>query len=157
MGCPTSRELVYAKRELGTITDDDIIKDIFEEPGSAHSWLQKNKDKKKYIYESPDNGKTLYRRKFNDYDTPKELIKNTEDITHSKYYYETDRNKSFKNKKPIVSKDLELKYILDALTKAESFNLNIEVVWSSLKAMKDTKGEISILTALQMGLNEWDI
>ncbi len=45
MGCPTSRELMYAKRELGTITDDDIIKDFFEEPGSAHSWLQKNKDK----------------------------------------------------------------------------------------------------------------
>jgi len=29
----------------------------------------------KYIYESPDGGKTVYRRRFLDYDTPRELIK----------------------------------------------------------------------------------
>lgn len=29
----------------------------------------------KYIYESPDNGKTVYRRPFGEYDTPRELIK----------------------------------------------------------------------------------
>ena len=27
--------------------------------------------KKKYIYESPDGGKTLYRRELGDYDTPR--------------------------------------------------------------------------------------
>ena len=27
-----------------------------------------------YIYESPDKGKTVYRRKFNDYDTPREQV-----------------------------------------------------------------------------------
>ncbi len=32
-------------------------------------------EKIKYIYESPDNGKTVYRRPFGDYDTPRELIK----------------------------------------------------------------------------------
>tara|TARA_Y100000593_G_scaffold86140_1_gene164321 strand:+ start:309 stop:791 length:483 start_codon:yes stop_codon:yes gene_type:complete len=29
---------------------------------------------KKYIYESPDGGKTVYRREFGDYDTPREKI-----------------------------------------------------------------------------------
>lgn len=33
-----------------------------------------NEDNKKYIYESPDGGKTVYRRQFGDY-TERELIK----------------------------------------------------------------------------------
>ena len=28
-----------------------------------------------YVYESPDKGKTIYRRRFLDYDTPRELVK----------------------------------------------------------------------------------
>ena len=31
-------------------------------------------DENCYIYESPDGGETLYRRKINDYDTPKEKL-----------------------------------------------------------------------------------
>jgi len=31
-----------------------------------------------YIYESPDHGKTIYRREFLDYSTPRELIQSPE-------------------------------------------------------------------------------
>ena len=31
-------------------------------------------DKDKWIYESPDGGKTIYRRKFGDYDSPREQV-----------------------------------------------------------------------------------
>jgi|TARA_R110000787_G_scaffold212176_1_gene321949 hypothetical protein len=30
-----------------------------------------------YIYESPDNGKTIYRREFLNYSTPRELIQSS--------------------------------------------------------------------------------
>lgn len=30
--------------------------------------------KQKWIYESPDNGKTVYRRPFGDYNTPREKV-----------------------------------------------------------------------------------
>jgi len=33
-----------------------------------------SKKEKKYIYESPDGGKTIYRRKFGDYDSKRELV-----------------------------------------------------------------------------------
>tara|TARA_R100000008_G_C3507907_1_gene127240 strand:- start:258 stop:623 length:366 start_codon:yes stop_codon:yes gene_type:complete len=36
--------------------------------------LTKSDVNKTYIYESPDNGKTLYRREFGDYDTPREPV-----------------------------------------------------------------------------------
>ena len=31
-------------------------------------------EEQKYIYESPDGGETIYRRKFGDYDTPREQL-----------------------------------------------------------------------------------
>lgn len=31
-------------------------------------------DEEKYIYESPDGGKTVYRRKFRDYNSKRELV-----------------------------------------------------------------------------------
>ena len=31
-------------------------------------------NKKRYIYESPDGGNTIYRREFGDYDNPRELM-----------------------------------------------------------------------------------
>jgi hypothetical protein len=43
------------------------------------------------------------------------------------------------------------------LSKASLFGLEIEVIWSSIRAMKESNGEILILTALQRGANEWDI
>ena len=114
-----------------------------------------DKNKKKYIYESPDNGKTIYRREFGDYDSPKELMAAQDNTQHSKYYYEFDRNK------PVMvtedSRDIEFKTIADILAKANLFGLEVEVVWSSLKALKEAKSEISMLTALQRGANEWDI
>tara|TARA_A100000164_G_C21653073_1_gene651225 strand:- start:23 stop:490 length:468 start_codon:yes stop_codon:yes gene_type:complete len=40
------------------------------------SWEEQKETK--YIYESPDKGKTVYRRKFGDYDSPRELISTNE-------------------------------------------------------------------------------
>ena len=40
------------------------------------SWEEQKETK--YIYESPDKGKTVYRRKFGDYDSPRELITTNE-------------------------------------------------------------------------------
>lgn len=50
---------------------------------------------------------------------------------------------------------------LDSVAKTIEFSseygLMAEVFWSALKAMKDSKGEMSIEDALQEGLGEWDI
>ena len=93
-----------------------------------------DKDKKKYIYESPDKGKTIYQREFGDYNSPRELVE-----------------------QPTLSRDIEFKTITDILARANLFGLEVEVMWSSLKALKEAKSEISILTALQRGAEEWDI
>tara|TARA_R110000824_G_scaffold134841_1_gene297851 strand:+ start:167 stop:499 length:333 start_codon:yes stop_codon:yes gene_type:complete len=37
-------------------------------------------ENKTYIYESPDGGKTVYRREFGDYETPRELVKNEDQM-----------------------------------------------------------------------------
>jgi hypothetical protein len=118
-------------------------------------------DKKKYIYESPDGGKTLYRREFGNYKS-RELVPDNE-IKHSKHYYDVDRNRPFndgqakQSDNSVLNRNLEFKNIADMLSKASLFGLEIEVIWSSIRAMKESNGEILILTALQRGANEWDI
>jgi hypothetical protein len=57
------------------------------------------KETVKYIYESPDGGKTVYRRKFGQNPRERELVDlrtvvNADGYSHSKYYYEYDRNDS---------------------------------------------------------------
>ena len=42
-------------------------------PDAKHKSWDEIKDKT-YIYESPDKGKTVYRREFGDYDTPREQV-----------------------------------------------------------------------------------
>ena len=37
------------------------------------SWNESIPDQQKYIYESPDGGETIYRRKFNDYDNREQV------------------------------------------------------------------------------------
>jgi hypothetical protein len=44
------------------------------------SYFLNGDNKKAYIYESPDGGETIYRRKFGDYDTPRELVKNEDQM-----------------------------------------------------------------------------
>ena len=113
-------------------------------------------NKKKYIFESPDKGKTIYRREFGVYDAKRELVDTKGEIEHSKYYYEFDRNTAPVSKAD-RSNDIEFKAIIETLQEAKQWDLIVEVIWSSLKAMKKSKGSISILTALQQGKNEWDI
>ena len=84
------------------------------------------------------------------------------DIEHSRYFYDFDRNMPYSQYKPKTPQqdkviDLELKAINEALQDAKQWDLTVEIVWSSLKAMKKSKGCISILTALQQGKSEWDI
>jgi hypothetical protein len=47
-------------------------KQLSEEISSDQYFADENHDR--YIYESPDGGKTLYRRKFGDYDSPREKV-----------------------------------------------------------------------------------
>ena len=117
-------------------------------------------DKKKYIYESPDGGKTLYRREFGDY-KKRELVRE-DDVKHSSYYYELDRNRPFndgqaKQGSPEYDRADEFDSITNMLERADEFDLQVEVIWSTLKAMQRCKGNTSILTALQAGAQEWDI
>lgn len=46
--------------------------------------------KEPYIYESPDNGKTIYRRKMGQHPSERELI--TEEQLHSESWYDYTRN-----------------------------------------------------------------
>ena len=48
--------------------------------GKIRSYFLNEDNKKTYIYESPDGGETIYRRKFGDYETPRELVKNEDQI-----------------------------------------------------------------------------
>lgn len=114
------------------------------------------KNKKTYIYESPDGGKTLYRREFGNYNLEKREVVPKDEVKHSKYYYDFDRNKSFPPPPPPTRKD-EFKAIADAMGDLNHYGLYAELIWSSLKAMKESKGKISILSALQAGKEEWDI
>ena len=43
--------------------------------------LTEPETKDTFIYESPDGGKTIYRRKFMDYSSPRECIKNNNKMT----------------------------------------------------------------------------
>lgn len=48
----------------------------------------------KYIYESPDGGKTVYRRKFGQSPSERELVNHDSINSHSEYYYDYTRNDS---------------------------------------------------------------
>tara|TARA_Y100000310_G_C20520742_1_gene733551 strand:- start:579 stop:863 length:285 start_codon:yes stop_codon:yes gene_type:complete len=71
------RKLVGSKEETYTIADngeylvgEEAIK--YEENEFSN---KQNKEDDKWIYESPDKGKTIYRRKFGDYNSKREKIK----------------------------------------------------------------------------------
>lgn len=50
----------------------------------------------------------------------------------------------------------EIKAIRNALSLAQKFDLEIEVLWSAFKAIQQTP-ELTIEEALHEGLNEWDL
>ena len=57
---------------------------------------------KKYVYESPDGGKTIYRRKFGEYDL-RTLIKETPNDAQlgakvRQWYFETSKNENKNNR-----------------------------------------------------------
>mgnify|MGYP003662023496 CR=1 FL=1 len=111
---------------------------------------------KKYIYESPDGGETLYRREFGNYNLEKRELVQDDKVKHSKYYYDFDRNKGIAPTSPQTRED-EFKAIADAMGDLGHYGLYAELIWSSLKAMKESNGRMSILSALQQGKSEWDI
>ena len=53
-----------------------------------------------------------------------------------------------------MSADLEA--VNEALETAHDYNLELEVVWSALRAVKNDPS-LSIADAMAMGLNEWDL
>ena len=114
------------------------------------------KNKKTYIYESPDGGETLYRREFGNYDLEKRELVQNDEVQHSKHYYDFDRNKGIIHPPAPTTED-EFKAIADAMGDLGHYGLYAELIWSSLKAMKASQGRMSILSALQAGRGEWDI
>ena len=50
------------------------------------------KEPVKYVYESPDGGKTVYRRKMGQSPTERELINSDTINSHSEHYYDYSRN-----------------------------------------------------------------
>ena len=79
------------------------------------SWEQKET---KYIYESPDKGKTVYRRKFGDYDSPRELISVEE----------------FKNSEKLKTINMEKISLYDYLGHAAGSDVGQQVVFAAAKA-----------------------
>tara|TARA_B110000444_G_scaffold218130_1_gene217498 strand:- start:185 stop:652 length:468 start_codon:yes stop_codon:yes gene_type:complete len=86
------------------------------------SW-EKQKETK-YIYESPDKGKTVYRRKFGDYDSPRELISVEE----------------FKNSEKLKINNMEMKSLYDYLGHAAGSELGQQVATAAKRA--GVKGEM---------------
>ena len=79
------------------------------------SWEQKET---KYIYESPDKGKTVYRRKFGDYDSPRELISVEE----------------FKNSEKLKINNMEKISLYDYLGHAAGSDVGQQVAFAAAKA-----------------------
>ena len=79
------------------------------------SWEQKET---KYIYESPDKGKTVYRRKFGDYDSPRELISTNE----------------FKNSEKLKTNNMEKISLYDYLGHAAGSDVGQQVAFAAAKA-----------------------
>jgi len=79
------------------------------------SWEQKET---KYIYESPDKGKTVYRRKFGDYDSPRELISVEE----------------FKNSEKLKTNNMEKISLYDYLGHAAGSDVGQQVAFAAAKA-----------------------
>ena len=80
------------------------------------SWEEQKETK--YIYESPDKGKTVYRRKFGDYDSPRELI---------------STNK-FKNSEKLKSENMDMISLYDYLGRAAGPDLGKQVATAAAKA-----------------------
>jgi len=87
------------------------------------SWEEQKETK--YIYESPDKGKTVYRRKFGDYDSPRELISVEE----------------FKNSEKLKTINMEKISLYDYLGHAAGSDAAQPVAFAAAKAgvMTETK------------------
>jgi len=87
------------------------------------SWEEQKETK--YIYESPDKGKTVYRRKFGDYDSPRELISTNE----------------FKNSEKLKTINMEKISLYDYLGHAAGSDVGQQVAFAAAKAgvMTETK------------------
>jgi len=87
------------------------------------SWEEQKETK--YIYESPDKGKTVYRRKFGDYDSPRELISVEE----------------FKNSEKLKTINMEKISLYDYLGHAAGSDVGQQVAFAAAKAgvMTETK------------------
>ena len=99
----------------------EMIKDTPNDAELGNKIRQKSWEEQKetkYIYESPDKGKTVYRRKFGDYDSPRELI---------------STNK-FKNSEKLKSENMEKISLYDYLGHAAGADLGQQVAYAAAKA-----------------------
>ena len=80
------------------------------------SWEEQKETR--YIYESPDKGKTIYRRKMGDYDSPRELIS----------------VEKFKNSEKIKTNNMEKVSLYDYLGHAAGSDVGQQVAFAAAKA-----------------------
>ena len=98
-----------------------MIKDTPNDAELGNKIRQKSWEEQKitrYIYESPDKGKTVYRRKFGDYDSPRELISTNE----------------FKNSEKLKTINMEKISLYDYLGHAAGSDVGQQVAFAAAKA-----------------------
>jgi len=99
----------------------EMIKDTPNDTELGNKIRQKSWEEQKitrYIYESPDKGKTVYRRKFGDYDSPRELISTNE----------------FKNSEKLKTINMEKISLYDYLGHAAGSDVGQQVAFAAAKA-----------------------
>jgi len=99
----------------------EMIKDTPNDAELGNKIRQKSWEEQKitrYIYESPDKGKTVYRRKFGDYDSPRELISTNE----------------FKNSEKLKTINMEKISLYDYLGHAAGSDVGQQVAFAAAKA-----------------------
>jgi len=99
----------------------EMIQDTPNDAELGSKIRQKSWEKQKeikYIYESPDKGKTVYRRKFGDYDSPRELISVEE----------------FKNSEKLKTNNMEKISLYDYLGHAAGSDVGQQVAFAAAKA-----------------------
>ena len=101
------------------------------------SWEEQKETR--YIYESPDKGKTIYRRKMGDYDSPRELIS----------------VEKFKNSEKIKTNNMEKVSLYDYLGHAAGSDLGQQVANAARQA--GVKGILIIVIVTTVCLGRYAI